>query len=199
MRFHFLLFIGISIQINCSAQLCTAPVNDKPTITSISISKKEKGLFSSSKNNAIGVFDRDSIMSEMPEYKKGMAALDTARAELDSITAAMNEKIEARQAVFKKDSAYLTPIAKAFELSQIEKLKSDVDDYIEITHEHFELIKADYIWRCNDKIVNAATTVLFQNKMSIVMDKKAYADYSATHSSSNARNISNDIRLLLGI
>jgi Skp family chaperone for outer membrane proteins len=198
MRFIFLLLIGIFIRTDCLAQLHVGETDPAGTINAVSITKTGNHFFSASKNR-IGVFDRDTIMAEMPEYKRLTASLDTAQAEMDSITAAMNAKVEARWAAYCKDSANLNPLQKSFELLQIEREKSEIIDYVVLSHEQFERIKAEYVFRCTDKIVKAAAKVLYQKDLGIVMDKKAYADYLAKHPRKKAQNVSNDIRSALGI
>jgi hypothetical protein len=120
----------------------------------------------------IGIFDRDSLLREMPGYGKIIDSLHYFRLRYDSTEILMFNELAAKRTDFFRDSANFSPAIKQLKLIEIVYMRENISGFANAAWADLENVTQQALRPLNDKITEASLKVRIGKKYpDRVMDK----------------------------
>lgn len=159
----------------------------------------KKSFATFAKGKMVGVYDRDSLLNDLPAYRTEMESIAEQKRQFDSQHVAMYVHLAEFRSNFYRDSATMTPVIKAIKLQQIDDIRINIAQYAFYSNEEINSrVNANY-QRFNDLMKSAAAVVSEKKGLDTVLDKKELIEYKKTNSPVKTKNVTNDMRVQLGI
>lgn len=156
---------------------------------------------SSSPSKTIAIYDRDSLLREMPGYQRIVDSVSAYRKAYDAQEVLMFCELYKMRDQFYRDSAKFSPIIKQIKLREIEYMKQSIGEYSLSASEDLAMRREHALAKLTDQIYNATTKILIKKKKPFAVYNRAEFEALLVNNKPPGKvvDVNDQMRMLLGI
>jgi Skp family chaperone for outer membrane proteins len=151
------------------------------------------------KAKLVGVYDRDSLLNDIPAYRQEMDSIIAQKRLMDTQRLLMYEELAKKRSDFFRDSATMSPVIKELKLREIDAIRMNIAQFSFYINQDLNSRVAANTSRFDDLLKSSAAAVAKSKGFEMVLDKKELIEYKKTNSPVKTKNVTNDMRVQLGI
>jgi hypothetical protein len=157
------------------------------------VEKKTVTTFAKAKK-LVGVYDRDSLLNEVPRLRNMKAEVDAEKRQMDSIHVALYDNLAQFRSNFYRDSAKMSPVIKELKFREIQDMRVNIAQFAQYSNEQiksrYERLNHDF----NNIFILTAVRIQKNQGLDTVLDKKQIVAYKKQHSPVKTKNVTSDMR-----
>ncbi len=137
----------------------------------------------------VGVYDRDSVLAEMPEYQRVLTNVSEYKGMLDKQLLTMRLELTRKSRELEQDSTNWSPMIRELKLQEYAELEGNIDAFIKAADADLEGYREQLITPVYDKIKATANNLAKKKRFDKVVDKQELNGYRVMNPDAMTMNV----------